>query len=175
MNDLTLGLLTGILFGFLLQKGGVLRFDRQIGALLLKDMTIVKFMLSAILVGSVGLQLLADAKLIALSHKAMNLGGVILGGLLFGGGWALAGYCPGTAVGALGEGHWDALFVVLGMLFGAALYAEVFLFLKATVLAWKDYGRIALPQTLGVSPWQCIAVLWGAVAVTFVWFEYKRL
>lgn len=43
-----LGLITGILFGFLLQKGRVLRFDKQIGAMLLQDMTIFKFMLSAI-------------------------------------------------------------------------------------------------------------------------------
>ena len=175
MNELILGAATGFLFGFLLQKGGVLRFDRQIGALLFKDMTIVKFMFSAILVGSVGLQLMVDEKLIVMSHKAMNVGAVVVGGLLFGGGWAVAGFCPGTAVGALGEGRWHALFVIAGMLVGAALYAEAFPFLKETVLAWKDFGKIALPQVLGVSPWHCIAVLWGAGVVIFVWCEYKRV
>ena len=39
-------------FGFLLQKGRVLRFDKQVGAMLLTDMTIFNFMLSAILVGN---------------------------------------------------------------------------------------------------------------------------
>ena len=53
-----LGLWTGIAFGFFLQKGRVLRFDKQVGAMLLKDMTILKFMLSAILVGMVGITLL---------------------------------------------------------------------------------------------------------------------
>lgn len=172
MSELTLGLLTGCLFGFLLQMGGVLRYDQQVGALLFKDMTIVKFMLSAILVGSVGLQLLADAGVLTFSHKAVNLG-VIAGGLLFGAGWALAGYCPGTALGALGEGRWSALFVIAGMLVGAALFAEAYPTLKATVLAWKDWGRLGLPQALGVSPWRCIAVLWGVGVVTFVWCEYK--
>jgi uncharacterized membrane protein YedE/YeeE len=175
MNEQVLGLLTGILFGFLLQKGGVLQFDRQVGALLFRDMTIVKFMFSAVLVGSVGLQLLSEAGLIALNHKAMNLGGVVLGGLLFGAGWAVAGFCPGTAVGALGEGRWHALFVIAGMLLGAALYAEAYPYLKDTVLAWKDFGKVSLPQLLKVSPWQCIAVLWGAGAVTFVWCEFKRV
>jgi uncharacterized membrane protein YedE/YeeE len=175
MTDLILGGATGFLFGFLLQKGGILSFDRQIGALLFRDMTIVKFMLSAILVGSVGVQWLADEKLITLSYKAMNVGGVVLGGLLFGAGWAVAGFCPGTAVGALGAGRWDALFVIAGMLLGAALYAEAYPFLKETVLAWKDYGKIGLPETLGVSPWQCVAVLWGSGLVIFVWCEYKRL
>ena len=51
--DQWLGLGTGVLFGFFLQKGRVLRFEKQIGAMLLKDMTILKFMLSAILVGMV--------------------------------------------------------------------------------------------------------------------------
>jgi hypothetical protein len=173
MNELPLGLLTGFLFGFLLQMGGVLRFERQIGALLFKDMTILKFMLSAVLVGSVGFQLLADEEVIVFSHKAMNLGGVVVGGLLFGVGWALSGYCPGTAVGALGEGRWSALFVIAGMLVGAALYAEAYPFLKGAVLAWRDLGRIGLPQVLGVPPWRCIAVLWGVGVVGFVWCEYK--
>ena len=175
MNEQLLGLVTGCLFGFLLQKGGILRFDRQVGALIFKDMTIIKFMFSAIMVGSVGLQLLAEAGTITMSHKAMNAGAVVVGGLLFGMGWALAGFCPGTAVGALGEGRWHALFVIAGMLVGAALYAEAYPTLKITVLTWKDYGRMTLPQLLKLSPWLCIAALWGVGIVTFVWCEFKRV
>jgi hypothetical protein len=104
-----LGLITGILFGFLLQKGRVLRFDKQVGAMLLKDMTILKFMLSAILVGMVGILILANAKIITLGHKPMNLGAVLVGGGLFGIGWAIMGFCPGTSIGALGEGRWHAI------------------------------------------------------------------
>ena len=159
MNEQVLGLVTGCFFGFLLQKGGVLRFDRQVGALLFRDMTLVKFMVSAMLVGSVGFQLLAEAKLIAMNHLAMNVGGVVLGGLLYGCGWAIAGYCPGTAVGALGEGRWTALFAIAGMLAGAALYAEAHPALKVTVLAWLNLKSLALPKLLGVSPWMCIAGL----------------
>ena len=51
--QLWLGLLAGFVFGFLLQKGRVLRFDKQVQAMLLKDMTIVKFMFSAILVAAI--------------------------------------------------------------------------------------------------------------------------
>ncbi|HOX95730.1 MAG TPA: YeeE/YedE thiosulfate transporter family protein, partial [Syntrophales bacterium] len=103
------GLVTGILFGFLLQKGRVLRYDKQVGALRLMDMTIVKFMLSAVLVGMVGVYLLKDMGLAKLSIKTTILGPVILGSLVFGLGWGLLGYCPGTQAGALGEGRWDAL------------------------------------------------------------------
>lgn len=110
-----LGLVTGVLFGFLLQKGRVLRFDKQVGAMLLKDMTIFKFMLSSILVGMVGILLLSNLGIITLSHKPMNVGAVLLGGALFGVGWAIMGFCPGTSLGALGEGRWHAVFAILGM------------------------------------------------------------
>ncbi len=49
--QLSIGLLTGILFGFLLQKGGVTRYDVIIGQLLLTDFTVVKIMLSAVVTG----------------------------------------------------------------------------------------------------------------------------
>jgi uncharacterized membrane protein YedE/YeeE len=170
-----LGLMTGVLFGFLLQKGRVLRFEKQIGAMLLKDMTILKFMLSAILVGMVGITLLTDAGLATVSHKPMNLGAVLLGGALFGAGWAVMGYCPGTSIGALGEGRWHAVFAIAGMLVGAALYAELYPFFKSTVLAWKDFGKIGVPETLGVSTWVIISMFWAGIIFLFRWFEKKGL
>lgn len=170
-----LGLVTGVVFGFLLQKGRVLRFEKQVGAMLLKDMTILKFMLSAILVGMVGIALLTQAGIITSSHKPMNLGAVVVGGALFGLGWAVMGYCPGTSVGALGEGRWHALFALVGMIAGAALYAELYPLLKTTVLAWKDFGKIGLPEVLGVSPWGIIPVFWAGTIALFLWFEKKGL
>jgi uncharacterized membrane protein YedE/YeeE len=173
--DQVLGLVTGVLFGFLLQKGRVLRFDKQVGAMLLQDMTIFKFMLSAILVGMVGIQLLAGAGIIALSHKAMNLGAVVVGGALFGCGWAVMGFCPGTSIGALGEGRWHAVFAIAGMVVGAAIYAELYPVFKSTILAWKDFGKIGVPEVVGVSPWLIIPVFWVGVIGVFVWFERKNL
>jgi hypothetical protein len=170
-----LGLITGILFGFLLQKGRVLRFDKQVGAMLLKDMTIFKFMLSAILVGMVGILLLSDMGIIKLSHKAMNVGAILFGGALFGAGWAVMGFCPGTSIGALGEGRWHAVFAILGMIAGAAIYAEFFPFFKSTILAWKDFGKIGLPETIGISPWIIALLFWAGVICMFFWFEKKKI
>ncbi len=170
-----LGLVTGIVFGFLLQKGRVLRFEKQVGAMLLKDMTILKFMLSAILVGMIGIQLLAEFEVIRLSHKPMNVGAVVLGGVLFGAGWAVMGFCPGTSLGALGEGRWHAAFAVLGMLAGAALYAEAYPLLQETVLAWKDFGKISLPETLGAPVWAVALVFWAFCLGLFAFFERKGL
>ncbi len=170
-----LGLITGVLFGFLLQKGRVLRFEKQVGAMLFKDMTILKFMLSAILVGMVGILLLAHLGIITLSHKPMNVGAILIGGALFGVGWAVMGYCPGTSLGALGEGRWHAVFAVIGMVAGAALYAELYPFFKSTVLSWKDYGKLGLPEALGISPWLIVPVFWAGTIALFFWFEKKRL
>jgi uncharacterized membrane protein YedE/YeeE len=169
------GLITGILFGFLLQKARVIRYDKQLGALRLMDMTIVKFMLSTVLVAMVGTYLLKDLGLVKLSIKPTILGGVILGGLIFGIGWGLLGYCPGTSAGALGEGRFDAIWGILGMLAGAALYAEAYLAMKKTVLTWGDLGKITLPQVLGVNHWIIIAIIVIGGLLLFRWFEKKGL
>ena len=173
--DQTLGLVTGIAFGFLLQKGRVLRFGKQVGAMLFKDMTIFKFMLSAIVVGMFGILILSDLGLITLSHKPMNVGAIVIGGSLFGIGWAVMGFCPGTAVGAVGEGRWHAIFGIIGMLSGAAIYAQLYPFFKATVLSWADFGKISLPQALGVSPWVVAIGFTLITVVMFRLFEKKGL
>lgn len=175
MTELLYGLATGALFGFLLQRASVLRYDRQLGALRFLDMTIVKFMFSTVMVGMVGVYLLRDLGLAGLSVKPAVLGAVIPGGLIFGVGWGLLGYCPGTAAGALAEGRWDGLWGLLGMLAGAALYAEAYPGLKKTLLTMGDYGRITLPQALGVSPWLVIPVFIAAGLALFYWLEKKGL
>ena len=175
MKVLIYGLVTGVFFGFFLQKGRVLRYDKQLGALRLMDMTIVKFMLSTVLVGMVGIYLLKDLGLVKLSIKSTNLGANIIGGLLFGAGWGLLGYCPGTSAGALGEGRWDALWGIVGMLVGAAIFAEVYSTLKTNILTWGNLGKITLPQVLGLSHWVIILVMIFGALVLFWWFEKKGL
>jgi hypothetical protein len=170
-----IGLVTGIVFGFLLQKARVLRYDKQVGALRLKDMTIVKFMLAHIMVAMVGIYLLQDMGLVKLSPKATVLGANIFGGLIFGLGWGLVGYCPGTAAGALGEGRVDAVFAMLGMLVGASLFAHTYPWLKATVYTWGVFGKVTLPAVLGVNHWLVIAVLLVLYAGLLRFLERRNL
>ena len=175
MNEQILGLLTGIVFGFLLQKGRVLRFDKQISAMLLKDMTILKFMLSAIIVGMIGVYFLKDIGFIELKHKSMNFGGVIIGGVLFGLGWAVMGFCPGTSIGAIGEGRWHAIWAVLGMLTGAGIFAELYPFFKRTFLSWRDLGKVSLADISGINHWVIIITLITAYLALFFFFEKRKI
>ncbi len=169
------GLITGIFFGILLQKAQVLRYDKQVGAMRFLDMTIFKFMLSSIIVSAIGIYLLKDLGLIKLSVKGTSIGAQLVGGSLFGIGWGLLGYCPGTAVGAVGEGRLDALWGILGMLCGAALYAEVYPFMKAKIITLGNYGKLTLPQALGVSHWLVIVVFALIVLAMFYLFEKKNV
>jgi uncharacterized membrane protein YedE/YeeE len=175
MNELLTGAITGILFGFFMQKAQVIRYDRQLAALRLRDMTIVKFMLTTILVAMAGIYLLFDLGLIKLSVKPLILGGNVLGGLIFGIGWGIVGYCPATAMGALGEGRYDSGFGLLGMILGAGLYAEAYPLMKKTVLTWGDFGKITLPDVLGINHWIVIVILVVVFIGLFYWFEKEGL
>jgi Na+/H+-dicarboxylate symporter len=71
--QLFIGLVIGIAFGFLLQKGGATRYDVIIGQLLLKDFTVVKIMLSAVITGMIGLHILKGLGLARMHIKAGSL------------------------------------------------------------------------------------------------------
>jgi uncharacterized membrane protein YedE/YeeE len=169
------GIITGIIFGFLLQKAQVLRYDKQVGALRLIDMTIVKFMLSAIVVAAIGIYLFKDLGVVQLDIKATSIGSQVVGGLLFGIGWGLLGYCPGTAAGALGEGRIDGLWGILGMLCGGGLYAAIYPFMKTTIIGIGSFGKISLPQIIGINHWIVIIVLVVLTLLLFRFFEKKNL
>jgi len=175
MNNPFSGLIVGFLFGVLLQKGRVTRYDKQVGALRLLDMTIVKFMFSAVLAGMVGVYVLKSLGVDRIAPLPTVLGANLVGGFVFGIGWPLLGYCPGTAFGALGEGRYDALWGMLGMLTGAALFAEAFPLLENNLLSWGYLGPLTLPQLLGVNDW-LIVVPFVAGGIAFLrWIEKKGL
>jgi hypothetical protein len=175
MGNLILGLVTGIFFGFFLQKGQALKYDRQLGMLRLRDFTLVKLILTAILVGMAGVYFFVDLGVAKLSIKPTVLGANIIGGLIFGLGWGLLGYCPGTSAGALGEGRWDAVWGILGMICGAALYAESYPLMKETVLTWGDLGKLTIPAMLGINHWPIIILCVIGGVTLFRFLERKNL
>lgn len=151
-------LVFGAIFGFLLQKGGVAKFDILIGVLLLENFVVVQVMLSAIIVGMVGVYVLQRSGLLEPQIKATVLGANVVGGLIFGVGFGLIAYCPGTNAAAVGQGNLDALVGVLGMLFGSYLFALASNFTSGTVSTWGKRGKLTLPELIGVSRGLFIAV-----------------
>lgn len=158
---LLLGLVTGVVFGFLLQKGRVAKFAVIVGQFLLKDWTVAKVMGTAIVVGAVGVHGLVAADQAHLHIKPFLLGGVLVGGVCFGVGMAVYGYCPGTGVAACGEGKPDALAGVLGMLVGATAFVVAFPALQPVIKGLGDLGKLTLPEATGTAPWLWVAALVG--------------
>lgn len=149
-RQLVLGLVFGVVFGFLLQKGGVAKYEVLMGQFLLTDFTVIKIMFTAIIVGMLGIFSLRALGLVKLHVKPTNYAANIAGGLIFGVGLGLLGYCPGTGVAALGQGSYDAIAGILGLLAGSYLYAETSGYLASSIQKIGNRGRIMLPDVLGM-------------------------
>jgi hypothetical protein len=170
--QLLFGFLFGVVFGFLLHKGGVTDYDVILGQLLLRDFTVLKIMLSAVVVGMLGIQALRSMKLARLHPKPGSPGSTVIGGLVFGLGFATLGYCPGTLAGAVGSGRLDALVAgVPGILVGAWLFAVLYPRLQKPVLAPGDFGELTLPGLLRVNAWLVVVPLALAIAGFLWWLE----
>ncbi len=166
--NLVLGLVTGLVFGFLLQRGAVSRYRVILGQFLWANHTMLRVMLTAVVVGAIGIfamrQIWGDA--VPLHVKSATILGNAIGGIIFGIGMVVLGYCPGTGVAAMGEGSRHAVFGVLGMLAGAAIYAELHAAMKGSILKVADLGKVTLVDKTGASPW--VFVLASAVIAVVV-------
>lgn len=158
--QLAIGFLVGICFGFLLQRGGVTHYDVLMNQLLLTDWTVAKVILTAILTGMIGIYLLKIEGLAQLHPKSGSVGSTVIGALIFGVGFAILGYCPGTMAGAAGQGSLDALLVggVPGIVLGTWVYAIMYPRLRG-ILAIGDFGQVTLPELLNLRPAPVIALV----------------
>jgi hypothetical protein len=150
---LVLALLLGFGFGFSLERAGFGSARKLTAVFYFYDMSVVKVMFTAIVTAMAGLYLLSSAGLLALSElyvEPTNYAGAIIGGLLFGTGFVVGGYCPGTSIAACATGRIDGYAFVAGMLGGVYLFAE---FLPG-VDEWArstTRGEITLPGLTGIS------------------------
>jgi uncharacterized membrane protein YedE/YeeE len=150
MLTLALGLALGAAFGGLLQLSGASSHTKIVNALRLKDLTIMKLILMAIGVGLMGVHLLDLFGLANMKVKELYLLGLILAGLIFGVGFALTGYCPGTALAACAEGKLDAWVTVLGGLCGALAFAFMFPEVEESLMTIGRYGPVTIPDAIGI-------------------------
>lgn len=147
---LVAALVLGAIFGVLLHRGGVANYNVIVNQFRFRDFTVLKIMLTAIIVGGLGVLALNSAGLANYHIKAANMLGVVLGAAIFGVGMVLYGYCPGTAIAAAASGSIHGLVGLAGLLVGGTLYAFSFPWIAKNILPVAALGKVRLPDVTGV-------------------------
>ncbi|MBE0429519.1 MAG: YeeE/YedE family protein [Thermoleophilia bacterium] len=168
---LIIGLLTGIAFGAILQRVGASSYEMIVNMLRLKDLTIMKFLFLAIAVGSVGMYIVDATAVANIGIAPFYLLGIVVGGLIFGAGWALAGYCPGTALVAMAEGKSDAAITVLGGLAGALTLSLAWDWVRSLLIDPLNYGSVSIPEVIGTRPLLVALVFAALLVILIMWLD----
>jgi len=176
-TSLLVAVVIGLFFGFFLERGGLGNPHKLTGVFYLTDFTVPKVMFTAMLVAAAGVYLLSDLGL-------MDIGKMwivptffwpqIVGGFVFGIGYVLSGYCPGTSVAALASGRLDALFAMAGMGAGSLLFAVLYPWLEGFYLS-SNMDELTIPKVMGLNHWTVLAALCVIAVVMFALMErYER-
>lgn len=161
---LLLGLILGAAFGAVLQLSGASSHTKIINVLRLKDWTIMKLILTAIGVGVIGVHLLDAFGMAHMKVKELYFPGIVAAGLIFGIGFAVTGYCPGTALAAAAEGKPDAWMTILGGLLGALLFAFLAPEMETALFSLGRLGPVTVHGSLGVPGW-AVAIPMGLLCL----------
>ncbi len=137
----------GFLFGAILQYARLNRYDTISGMATLEDLSVAKAIAFAIGLGAILLGILIALGLASWHIKPFVAGGIILGGLIFGAGMAILGYCPGTLAISLGEGSLDALTGIIGGLLGG--WAFTLALPAIQPILGPDLGKISFSSLFG--------------------------
>lgn len=178
MEKIILAIVVGSLFGFVLHKVGATNPNKIVGLLRLTDLHLAKVILFAIGFSSLLLFILMAVGIISPTHISVkaSYAGVIVGGAIFGIGFGLGGYCPGTTIAALGSGRKDSLFMILGGLVGAWVYVLMYGWLTENMPWLFDEmagGKVSLAIT-GNDAYPALidsvngTVLAGVIAILFM-------
>ena len=156
---LIIAALGGLIFGVLLHRGRVTDYNVIVNLFRLRDFTVLRIMLTAILVGGIGGYLFHLGDLANYHIKPAMVAGISTGALIFGAGMVMLGYCPGTGVAAAATGRIHAIVGFLGMIAGGILYAIVYPGLKSGFLKMGDYGKARLPEITHIPDYAWWAIL----------------
>jgi uncharacterized protein len=166
-----IGLATGVVFGFALEKGRVFEPGVIVGQMQLRNFLMLKIFLAAVITGLVVLAVMNGMFGVKLSLKPLLFKADIVGGLILGAGIALAGACPGTTLAQIGAGYRDAIFILFGGIAGALTYG--YFDVPITAFFAEKGDKIGFNQLLGMPFWMSAlafavllaAVLWGLEAL----------
>jgi uncharacterized membrane protein YedE/YeeE len=164
----------GMVFGLLLHRGGVADSNVIMNQFRLRDWTVLKVMLTAIVVGGAGVLFLHQSGHAEWHIKPAPMLGVALGAVLFGIGMVVYGYCPGTGIAATATGSVHGLVGLLGMVVGGTLYALSFPWVREHILKVADLGKKRLPDLTGIPDWGWIGILAGVAVAVFILLEISK-
>ncbi|NJN28049.1 MAG: YeeE/YedE family protein [Cyclobacteriaceae bacterium] len=167
-------LLFGVFFGLILLYAKLNRFDTISGMALLTDLTVAKTMAVAIGTGAIFISFEIGLGLASYHTKPVIVGGLVLGGLIFGAGMAILGYCPGTLAISLGEGAVDAFIGIIGGLAGGLVYTLVLP--QISPLLGPDLGKLSLSTLMGHSyiAFYLLVVIIGAGLISFAFWMHRK-
>ena len=165
----TIILVLGFLFGAILQYANLNRYNVISGMATLENYAVAKAIAVAIGVGAIIIAIEIGLGFATYHIKPFLLGGIAIGGIVFGAGMAILGYCPGTLAISLGEGSIDALFGIAGALFGGFVYT-ILLPSMQNILG-PDLGSFSLYTLLGQHHFvfYLVDIIIGA---SFVWSAF---
>ncbi len=145
--------ITGIGFGFFLEKGGFGSGNKLAAQFYFKDLTVFKVMFTAIITAMLGIFFLGAFGLMDISMVYTTdtfMIPQIVGGLLLGLGFVVGGYCPGTSIVSCSIGRIDPIFYVIGIFVGIFIYGEVYPFISGFANS-TPMGRITIPEYFNIS------------------------
>jgi uncharacterized membrane protein YedE/YeeE len=162
-------LILGFFFGAILLYAHLNRFNVISGLAILENYAVAKAILTAVGIGAVLLSFEIGLGYASYHVKPFLVGGIMLGGLIFGMGMAILGYCPGTLAISLGEGSLDALVGIIGGLLGGLVYT--LLLPSVNSLLGPDLGKISLNTIVGSTGlvFYLLSFIFGTL---FVWFAF---
>lgn len=174
MTNFIITLVLGVFFGFSLNKAGLTKYNKIINVYRFTDMTVLKFMMTALVVSMSGLYALRGLGLITFPNvPATYIVGNLVGGIIFGFGMALSGYCPGTAAAGAGEGKLDYLVPgLLGFLVGAVIYGLSYDKIFPQISAIANFGNTTMPDLWNLSPF--LTILLFALMSLFLFYMIDR-
>lgn len=166
-------LLLGFSFGAILQYASLNKHNVISGLATLDNLAVAKAVVLAIGVGAILLNIEIGLGFASYHVKPFILGGIMLGGLIFGSGMAILGYCPGTLAISLGEGSLDALVGIIGALVGGVVYT--LLLPSISGILGPNLGSISLNSLVGTNAmfYVLVFVIGGLLIALSFWLHKK--
>ncbi len=153
------GLVIGVLFGFVLQKGRFCMNSAFRDPLVFKDFTLLKAVGLALIVQMIGFHLLSYFGIITLAPKPFLVIGAVLGGFIFGIGMVIAGGCASGTAYRVGEGMVGSMLALFSFALTAFFFKDGFLSNITESVQQFNLGKITLASLTGVPDWIFVIIL----------------